>query len=122
MQNAAFARGGYADPSTPAHSTRSAEYQAFAHVTKALSQAKSATEFRVVAEAVYANRKLWNILITDASGDANQLPEKLRADIVGIGLFVQRHSSQVLNNSASIEPLIDINTSIMRGLRGAVEG
>ena len=124
MQNAAFAHGAYADPSTPTHSARSAEYQAFAHVTKALSKAHddAGQNFSALAEAVYANRKLWNILLLDVTGDGNELPQKLRAEIVSIGLFVQRHSAKILDGSGNVEPLIEINTSIMRGLRGAVEG
>ena len=124
MQNAAFAHGAYADPTPPAHSSRSAEYQAFAHVTKALSKAQTqaSDDCSGLAAAVYANRKLWSILILDVAGEGNNLPQKLRAEILSIGLFVQRHSSKVLDRSGDVTPLIEINTSIMRGLRGAVEG
>ncbi len=53
--------------------------------------------------------------------DDNKLPDALRAQLIGLAEFVRKHSLQVLAGKASIVPLIDINTSIMRGLRGNVE-
>ena len=45
----------------------------------------------------------------------------LRAQLVSLAEFVRRHSLAVLGGRASIAPLIDINTAIMKGLRGNVE-
>ncbi len=53
--------------------------------------------------------------------DGNKLPDALRAQLIGLAEFVRKHGMQVLAGKASIVPLIDINTSIMRGLRGNVE-
>ena len=54
-------------------------------------------------------------------GDGNALPIQLRAQIVSLAGFVRRHGMAVLAGSASIAPLVDINTAIMKGLRGDVE-
>ena len=46
----------------------------------------------------------------------NPLPQSLRAQVVYLAQFCHHHSSAVLNANASLQPLIDINTAIMRGL------
>ena len=53
--------------------------------------------------------------------EANLLPLPLRATLVSLAEFVRKHSLAVLGGRASVAPLIDINTSIMKGLRGDVE-
>jgi flagellar protein FlaF len=53
--------------------------------------------------------------------DSNRLPAALRAQLLSLAEFVRRHSMQVLGGRGSVAALIDINTSIMRGLRGDVE-
>ena len=53
--------------------------------------------------------------------DGNRLPLQLRASLLSLAEFVRRHSLAVLGGRASVAPLIDINTSIMKGLRGDVE-
>ena len=53
--------------------------------------------------------------------DGNALPVALRAQLVCLAEFVRKHTLRVLGGQASIAPLVDINTAIMRGLRGDVE-
>lgn len=69
-----------------------------------------------VAEALDANRKLWNLLSADCSAPENQLPTTLRAQIISLALWVSRYSSEVLRAGAEIDPLIDINRTMMEGL------
>ena len=64
---------------------------------------------------------LWHEDRTDLMHDGNALPIGLRAQLIGIAEFVRKHSLQVLAGKGSIAALIDINTSIMRGLRGKAE-
>ena len=45
----------------------------------------------------------------------------LRAQLISLAEFVRKHSLAVLGGRASVAPLIDINTAIMKGLRGDVE-
>jgi flagellar biosynthesis activator protein FlaF len=49
------------------------------------------------------------------------LPVALRAQLISISEFVRKHSLEVLAGRASVAALIDINTSIMKGLRGQAE-
>ena len=53
--------------------------------------------------------------------DANPCRSTLRAQLISLSEFVRRHSLAVLGGRASVAPLIDINTAIMKGLRGDVE-
>jgi flagellar protein FlaF len=53
--------------------------------------------------------------------DGNALPVELRAQLISLAEWVRRHSHAVLSGHDGVAPLIDINTSIMRGLRGGVE-
>ena len=53
--------------------------------------------------------------------DANRLPVPLRAQLISLAEFVRRHSLAVLGGRAEVGALIDINTAIMKGLRGNLE-
>jgi flagellar protein FlaF len=61
------------------------------------------------------------VLAADLMHDDNRLPVPLRATLVSLAEFVRKHSLAVLGGRASIAPLVDINTAIMKGLRGSAE-
>ncbi|MCR6646300.1 MAG: flagellar biosynthesis regulator FlaF [Terricaulis sp.] len=69
-----------------------------------------------VAEALDANRRLWSVLSADCSVPENQLPLAVRGQIISLAMWVARYSSQVLREGADIEPLIDVNRTMMEGL------
>jgi flagellar biosynthesis activator protein FlaF len=46
----------------------------------------------------------------------NQLPLALRGQIISLAMWVARYSSEVLRDGADIDPLIDINRTMMEGL------
>ena len=64
---------------------------------------------------------LWGTLAEDLLQDGNQLPVPLRAQLISLAEFVRKHSLAVLGGRASVAALIDINTAIMKGLRGETE-
>lgn len=100
-------------------SPRSIEYDAFARITHAL-KAASAPDDRApgaLARALHDNNRLWTLIATDVAGDANGLPQVLRARLFYLAEFTARHSAAVLSEKASVDALIDINTAVMRGLR-----
>jgi flagellar protein FlaF len=41
----------------------------------------------------------------------------VRAQIISLSLWVNRHTSKVIRRQEDIQPLIDVNRSIMEGLR-----
>lgn len=99
---------------------RESEYRLFGQVTGALISAQRDNQSGgLLAEAVDWNRKLWRTLAADCLDDRNQLPEGLRANIVSLSLFVTRYSKDVVRKGAPLDPLIDINRTIMQGLQGA---
>ncbi len=123
MSPNAQARSGYAAAARPIRTARGTEYAVFAQVTrrlKALDETDK-SDFSSLAQAVIANQRLWGTLSEDLMQDSNALPVALRAQLISLGEFVRRHSLSVLGGRASIVPLIDINTSIMKGLRGDAE-
>jgi flagellar protein FlaF len=77
--------------------------------------------FPRLAQAIIDNQRLWGTLADDLLLDSNGLPVPLRAQLVSLASFVQRHSLAVLGGRASMAPLVDINTAIMKGLRGNAE-
>jgi flagellar protein FlaF len=102
-------------------SPRQTEYRAFALVTRALIDAAAlpASEVGRRAEALAKNRRLWTLLAADCGAEGNQLPQSLRAQIISLSIFVDRHSSAVMREGAPIEILIDINRTVMQGLSPA---
>ncbi len=107
----------YQRAATQAENPRDLEYRAFGQVTAGLVRLKEEqAPPAVVAEALEANRRLWSLLSADCSVPENQLPLALRGQIISLALFVTRYSSQVLREGFDVEPLIDINRTMMEGL------
>lgn len=123
MNQASHARSAYATAATPIRTERGTEYAVFAQITHRLTALDETDKiaFPKLAAAVLDNQRLWGVLADDLLRDSNALPVPLRAQLIGLAEFVRRHSLKVLSGRASILPLIDINTSIMRGLRGPAE-
>lgn len=97
--------------------SRSTEYRLFGLVTTALMDvAREAKGSAKLAEAVDWNRRMWNTLAADCADDNNLLPPQVRAQIISLSLWVGRYSSQVIRGRATIDPLVDINRTIMQGL------
>lgn len=114
-----MARSAYSDAATPTRTERGTEYDAFARCTYALNSAQRGFGgYPALARALNDNRRLWNVLAADVSGDANGLPASLRAGIFYLAEFTRQHSRRVLAGEADIAALIDVNTAVMRGLRG----
>lgn len=96
---------------------RSMEYRLLGQVTAALTKARDGN--RGTAEFVDAmlwNKKVWDAFIVDLSSEGNRLPKELRAQIIGIGLWVGRETIQVLDGTGDIDALINVNKTIMEGL------
>lgn len=110
----------YAQPDAPVRSERMIEYEIFARVTRRLSLAWEArkTAPNGLVQALHDNGALWRTIAVDVASSGNGLPSALRARLFYLHEFSLQHARKVLEGSASAEVLIDINKSIMRGLRG----
>jgi flagellar protein FlaF len=107
----------YQRVATQADSPRELEYRAFGQVTAALVKAREEPASAVqLAEALDANRRLWSVLSADCSVPENRLPLSLRGQIISLAMWVARYSREVLRDGADLEPLIDINRTMMEGL------
>lgn len=97
---------------------RDIEYDAFARTTRLLQQADDGQGS--LAAAAHANTQLWQVLASDLAEADNALPDSVRAGLLSLALFSIRHGQGVMTRGVSPAPLIDINLSIMKGLRGEV--
>lgn len=114
-----MAKTAYTAAHTPIRTPRGTEYEAFARVTHQmkLSAAKGRAGFKHLAQAIYKNRQLWTTLAADVADPENALPQQLRAQIFYLAEFTNLHSTKVLAGTDHADVLVEINTSIMRGLR-----
>ncbi len=94
---------------------RQTEYRLLALVTRELMSAQeSGGKDRI--GAVDWNRRLWFTLQLDLASAENGLPDELKARLISISIWVDKHSREVLRGAAEIEPLISVNRTIMEGL------
>jgi len=100
-----------------AENPRETEYRLFGEVTRSLMEAASSEDLQVRTVALDWNRRLWTTLAGDCSRVDNGLPIGVRAQIISLSLWVNRHTSQVIRKEEGFQPLIDVNRSIMEGLR-----
>ena len=114
------ARAGYGRRETPVRTNRTQEYDLLARCTQALatSWTRRKEDFAGLATALTENLQLWSALAADVAEAGNGLPPPLRAQLFYLYEFTAGHTGAVLNNRGSVEVLVDINTAVMRGLRG----
>lgn len=98
---------------------REQERTALERSIEMLQQAdKAGAGSRESIEAVFFVRRLWGIFIEDLAKSDNALPEKLRADLVSIGLWVMRETEEIRQGrSKNFTALIDVSRTISEGLR-----
>jgi len=110
----------YARREAPTRSFRSIEYDLLARTTHRLKTAwlHQAEDFPALAAAVDANQQLWSVFAAEVADAGNALPAQLRAQLFYLAEFTRKHSRNVLDGTANITALADINTAVMRGLRG----
>jgi flagellar biosynthesis activator protein FlaF len=113
----------YQRASAQAESPRETEYRIFAQITSQLMKVRESgrSDLAELAEALDKNRRLWSALAQDCAQPENALPPEARAQIISLSLWVSKHSSAVMREGEDIEPLIDVNRSIMQGLQPAPE-
>lgn len=74
-------------------------------------------------EALRRVQELWRFLIHDLSDDANALPQRLRADLVSIGLWtIKEADSLIAGRKQDLGPLVEILSIVRGGLRDDAAG
>ncbi|CAM3201181.1 flagellar biosynthesis regulator FlaF [Asticcacaulis taihuensis] len=108
----------YQTTAARAEDPRQTEYRLFGQVTRALMEAEQLDRsfIRERMDALDWNRRMWSMLGADCSLATNGLPEQLRANIISLSIWVNKHTSLVMRNKEDFGPLIDVNRIIMQGL------
>lgn len=97
---------------------RDVEYQVFCKVTGALNRASTEpVNFSELASALNENLTLWRTIALDVIDADNGLPASLRAQLFYLFEFTQAHTPKILRRETDASALIDINRSIIRGLK-----
>jgi flagellar protein FlaF len=103
----------------PVRTSRGTEYAAFQKVTARMIRAtRDGASMAERAIALQENRRLWTVLATDLADEANGLPDILRARLLFLAEFTLLNGSRALKDAGAMQPLIDINSAVMRGLSG----
>lgn len=115
-----LARNPYAQPAAPQRNPRSLEYDLLARATQRLNSAAlhRREDYPALVAALDENLRLWSTLAADVAETGNGLPPKLRAQLFYLYEFTAEHSRAIRDRNASVAVLSDINTAVMRGLRG----
>jgi flagellar protein FlaF len=98
-----------------AEKPRELERRAFSIVTGKLAGAKDKGGPQLI-DACYLNYQLWSTLQGDLALPDNALPVELKARLLSLSIWVQRHSLDVMRGAASVDPLINVNRNILEGL------
>ena len=111
------ARQAYGASASGLRTGRQAEHQVLSTVTARLSAAAARpADHARRAGALHDNRRLWTRFAADVAEAGNGLPTELRARLFYLAEFTDHHSRRVLRGEADLQPLIDVNTAVMRGL------
>ena len=126
MSLAAHAHAPYGVFAQAVRTPRDIEYGVLARVTGQLQAHLPQPEGVVtpsLARALADNQRLWTVFAADLAHPDNAFPSDLRARLFYLAEFTLHHTARVLAGTAQAQALVDINTAVMRGLRGIeVEG
>ncbi|WP_372803433.1 flagellar biosynthesis regulator FlaF [Paracoccus seriniphilus] len=100
---------------------RDAEYDVISRVTRLLRQSDRDGRSAEAIMAVHKNNELWTLLATDLAAPGNRLSDELKAGLLSLAAFSIRHGHRVLAGEVSTDALIEVNMSILKGLRGEVQ-
>ncbi|ANY79448.1 hypothetical protein BB934_15485 [Microvirga ossetica] len=98
---------------------RQREFELFEQAIKLMKGAAGRpAQSQEMIEAIVFVQRLWTFLIKDLGHPDNGLPDKLKGQLISIGLWVMRESDRVIRGEQkSLEALIDINAMIQEGLK-----
>lgn len=106
-------------------SPREVEAMAFTKAALMMEDAQKAPDdYDKYAQALRFNQLLWTIIQADVTDPANKLPPELKANIVSLSIFVDKHTGNALleGKPEMLTVLVNINRNIAEGLRMNPEG
>jgi flagellar biosynthesis activator protein FlaF len=69
-----------------------------------------------LVDVLHHNREMWQTFAAMCGTEGNGLPDELRAGIISLALWVDRHSSDVATGREPLDALINVNRMIGEGL------
>jgi flagellar protein FlaF len=109
----------YQSARSRAETPRAAEFRLMSQITGEMMDAETAgLKGAMLMHPLHRNREMWSAFATDCGATGNGLPNELRAQIISLGLWVERFTSDVVAGREPIGELISLNRTIMEGLRG----
>ena len=109
----------YAKSHTGALKGRGLEGEALMKAARMLEKARvHPDDARLLVEALKLNHKLWTVFQADLSAAGNPLPEKTKAELLSLSLFMDRGAEQLLQGSdqEALQAMIDVNRSLAAAL------
>jgi flagellar protein FlaF len=102
---------------TIAETPRLTEYRLVGQITGEMITAwENGLRGAALMTALHRNREMWTVFSTDCGSAGNGLPDALRASIVSLALWVDRHTSEVVAGREPIDGLLEVNRLILEGL------
>lgn len=100
-------------------SPRDSEAKVISAVTKGLERhAAEGPKSASLKDYLVKNQRLWVAVRNDTASEGNTLPQALRAQLVSLSLWVEKHTALVLMGQGDVKDLIDINKNLIGGLSG----
>lgn len=100
-------------------SPRDQEAKIISAVTKGLERhASEGWRSPSLQDYLVKNQRLWVVIRNDVGTEGNGLPDALRANLVSLSLWVEKHTKDILTGDGQVQDLIDINKTIISGLMG----
>ncbi len=97
-----------------AETPRSAEFRLMSEITGEMMDAETAgLKGAMLMQSLHRNREMWSAFATDCGATGNGLPRELRAQIISLGLWVERFTSDVVAGREPIGELISLNRTII---------
>lgn len=98
---------------------RQREYDVFDRAIELLKAAEGLpSRSPQMSEAIEFLQRLWTALVKDLAHPDNDLPDKLKAQLISIGFWVMGETGRIaVGEHNNLTALIDINTMIQEGLK-----
>lgn len=100
-----------------AETPRYTEYRLIGEITAEMAAAwDGGVRGAALMPALHRNREMWTTFGAVCGATGNGLPPALRAQIISLGLWVDRFTSDVVAGREAIEPLLSVNRNLLEGL------
>lgn len=99
---------------------RQAEAMAFSKAATMMEEArKEPSDTERFSQALRFNQLFWTILQADIAGPGNMLPNEVKANIMSLGVFVDKQTTKAhrSRDGKDLDILISINRNLAAGLR-----